>query len=337
MGTVTTRPAASARLRWRPSAALQVAHKPSSDRRPAAALLAAIIALVATSVFAGSASATTTRISETAVAPQTIADQTDIGADWPASPTTVGTQTLPNYDRMSECCVAPTSALDDLARACSFSAGTEVLMAEGATKPISQIEIGDWVLAEDPETGDRGARRVTKLWVHEDTLVDLEINGVDVTMTEDHPFWNATDLEWQRADALGPGDLVPTADGDLLEVDGIDWTSTTTGTAYNLTINDLNTYYVTVGDEAVLVHNICPDIPGRPFTGKGAPEAAFAHLEKFSGLDPKVASNRLHVLKIKSGLGPAADVAIGRTGDVYDAVSGDLLGNLTDPGLGTSR
>jgi len=155
------------------------------------------------------------------------------------------------------CSVAPTSALDDLARACSFSAGTEVLMADGTTKPISQIVVGDLVLAEDPETGERGARQVTALWVHPDTLVDLEIDGYDVTTTEDHPFWNATDSEWQRADALDPGNLVLAADGDLLTVEGIDWGSATTTTAYNLTVNDLNTYYVTVGDEEVLVHNVC--------------------------------------------------------------------------------
>jgi len=154
---------------------------------------------------------------------------------------------------------APTGKLDDVVRlACSFSAETGVLMADGTTtKSISQIEIGDWVLAEDPETGERGARQVTRLWVHEDTLVDLEINGVDVTTTEDHPFWNATDTEWQRADALDVGDFVVSADGDLLAVEGIDWASATTATAYNLTINDLNTYYVEIGDEQVLVHNQC--------------------------------------------------------------------------------
>ncbi len=130
-------------------------------------------------------------------------------------------------------------------------------MADGTTKPISQIVVGDLVLAEDPETGERGAHQVTALWVHPDALVDLEIDGVNITTTEDHPFWNATDSEWQRADALDPGDLVPTADSDLLEVDGIDWTSATAGTAYNLTIHDLNTYYVQVGDEEVPVHNTC--------------------------------------------------------------------------------
>ena len=68
-------------------------------------------------------------------------------------------------------------------------------MADGTTKPISEVEVGDWVLAEDPETGERGPRRVTHLWMP---------LGHDVATTEDHPFWNATDGEWQRADALDP-------------------------------------------------------------------------------------------------------------------------------------
>ncbi len=220
-----------------------------------ATLIAAISALVAIATLAGPVSAADHPNPETAVAAQTTTSATLVGPRQAATPATVGPQGPSSYDSTLGCCVAPTSALDDLARACSFSAETEVLMADGTTKPISQIAVGDWVLAEDPETGERGARRVTALWVHPDTLVDLEINGTEITTREDHPFWNATDDEWQRADALDTGDLVLAADGDLLAVDGIDWTSTTSGTAYNLTINDLNTYYVAVGDEAVLVHN----------------------------------------------------------------------------------
>lgn len=141
---------------------------------------------------------------------------------------------------------------------CSFSGETEVLMADGTTKPISEIAVGDWVFADDPETGERGPREVTHLWVHQDTLVDLEIDGHDVATTEDHhPFWNATDREWQRTDALDPGDLVLTADGATLTVDGIDWGSERTTTAYNLTVNDIHTYFVLVDDDAVLVHNTC--------------------------------------------------------------------------------
>jgi len=130
-------------------------------------------------------------------------------------------------------------------------------MANGTTKPISKIKVGDWVLAEDPETGQREAREVTHLRVHQDTILDLEINGHDVATTEDHPFWNHTDGEWQRADTLASSDLVLTAEGGLLSVDGIDWSSARTTTAYNLTVDGIHTYFVEVGEEAVLVHNSC--------------------------------------------------------------------------------
>jgi len=78
-------------------------------------------------------------------------------------------------------------------------------------------------------------------------------------------------------------------------------------------------------------------IPGFPFRGRNAPADAFAHLKKHHGLDPHMASNRLHVLKQQGGLGAADDVVIGRTGDVYNAQTGERLGTLTDPNLGTTR
>jgi RHS repeat-associated protein len=84
--------------------------------------------------------------------------------------------------------------------ACSFAAATGVVMADGSRKPIAEVEVGDRVLAADPQTGERGARTVTHVWKHADTLVELETaDGATVTTTEDHPFWNATDQQWQPA------------------------------------------------------------------------------------------------------------------------------------------
>jgi hypothetical protein len=71
-------------------------------------------------------------------------------------------------------------------------------------------------------------------------------------------------------------------------------------------------------------------IPGDPFRGPNAPQDAFKHLEKYSGLDPNVVSKRLHNLKEIGELGPADDLVIGRTGDVYNAATGEHLGRLTD-------
>ncbi len=70
-------------------------------------------------------------------------------------------------------------------------------------------------------------------------------------------------------------------------------------------------------------------IPGRPYTGKDAAKEAFKHLEKYHGISPEVASERLHNIKAAAGLGAADDVAIGRTGDVYNAANGEWIGSLT--------
>ncbi|MFC5264964.1 polymorphic toxin-type HINT domain-containing protein [Kribbella qitaiheensis] len=143
--------------------------------------------------------------------------------------------------------------------ACSFSGETLVEMADGSRKPISQVEEGDEVLATDPETGERGPRLVTRQWVHADTVLELETDSGTLTTTEDHPFWNATDGRFQRADQLDPGDQLLTADGQKVRVKGIRHASQRVAPAYNLTVDDIHTYYVLAGDAPVLVHNArCP-------------------------------------------------------------------------------
>ena len=49
----------------------------------------------------------------------------------------------------------------------SFDGATLVLMADGSGKPIAEVEVGDLVLATDPETGSTEAREVTDLIVGE--------------------------------------------------------------------------------------------------------------------------------------------------------------------------
>ncbi|MFI7064660.1 polymorphic toxin-type HINT domain-containing protein [Kribbella sp. NPDC050124] len=118
------------------------------------------------------------------------------------------------------------------------------------------------VLATEPDTGERGPREVTKLWVHEDTVVNLEFHGTAITTTEDHPFWNATDGEFQRADELDRGDQLLAADGRTVRVGGIHPGSQRAATAYNLTVDDIHTYYVLAGKTPVLVHNTGPGCRG---------------------------------------------------------------------------
>ncbi|MFI6763436.1 polymorphic toxin-type HINT domain-containing protein [Micromonospora sp. NPDC050417] len=146
-------------------------------------------------------------------------------------------------------------ALRALGKACSFSGDTEVLMADGTTKKIAEIKIGDEVLASDPETGEQGPRRVTNLWIHQDKVTGFSVAGQVLTTTEDHPFWNNTDKEWQRADAIDRGDMLLAADGRGVVVDGLVVRSSRIADAYNLTVDGIRTYYVMAGKTPVLVHN----------------------------------------------------------------------------------
>lgn len=141
---------------------------------------------------------------------------------------------------------------------CSFSGDTEVVMSDGSSKPIEDIQVGDKVLAADPQTGEKGGRAVTHLWVHQDELVDLETSTGTVTTTEDHPFWNDTDQQWQAAKDLDEGDELLAADGRTVTAEGLDQQSAHDGTAYNLTVDGLHTYYVRSGEADTLVHNAGP-------------------------------------------------------------------------------
>ncbi|SCF38194.1 polymorphic toxin-type HINT domain-containing protein [Micromonospora mirobrigensis] len=138
---------------------------------------------------------------------------------------------------------------------CSFGGDTRVLMADGTTKPISELKVGDEVEATDPETGEQGDRRVTNLWIHEDDLGVLRVDGEILETTDGHPFWNVTDHKWEAAGDLRPGDRLVTSRGDTVLVDRPLSAPSHRGLAYNLTVDGIHTYYVIAGTTSVLVHN----------------------------------------------------------------------------------
>jgi hypothetical protein len=117
-------------------------------------------------------------------------------------------------------------ALDGDATKCggnSFTADTLVLMADGSKKPIGDVEVGDRVVATDPEIGETSVRTVTRLWTHvDDDLLDvvaLTEDGVEtIHTTEHHRFWNDTTKRWVDAKDLRSGDRLRTTDGDIVTV-----------------------------------------------------------------------------------------------------------------------
>jgi hypothetical protein len=193
-------------------------------------------------------------------------------------------------------------------------------MADGKTKLISEIEIGDEVLAYDPESGERGPRRVTHLWVHQDTLVGLEIGGAIVTTTENHPFWNETDGRWERADALDSGDFVLTANGGRLRVGRMSRVALF-ASAYNLTIDDIHTYFVSVDSQSVLVHNTCGDFLSRP-----------SQIADRLGVSTREVKDAIHAVKTNLPRGgPIRNPDV-----VVDAVTGEVFPQLPGGGVGDS-
>ncbi|WP_308367566.1 polymorphic toxin-type HINT domain-containing protein [Streptomyces sp. ISL-36] len=148
---------------------------------------------------------------------------------------------------------------------CSFSPETPVLMENGSTKPIAEITAGDKVEAADEETGEaNGSRTVVATWAHDDSdLIDLTVRLPDgetetIHTTAEHPFWDTTTHTWVPAGGLAPGHALSTPDSAVYVVK----VQHTPGTAtrYNLTVNQLHTFYVLAGATPVLVHNHC----GRP-------------------------------------------------------------------------
>ncbi|MEU9830790.1 polymorphic toxin-type HINT domain-containing protein [Streptosporangium sp. NPDC048047] len=149
----------------------------------------------------------------------------------------------------------------------SFVPGTKVLMADGTTKPIEDVEVGDQVIAADPETGQTAAKRVSHLITGNgvkhlvrvviDTSAGEGRGSGSVVATDGHPFWVVNLRSWVKASELLPGMVLRTSAGTYVQIKAIKkWTATQR--VHNLTIDDFHTYHVVAGDRTVLVHNDGP-------------------------------------------------------------------------------
>ncbi|MEE3719723.1 polymorphic toxin-type HINT domain-containing protein [Tumidithrix elongata RA019] len=140
-----------------------------------------------------------------------------------------------------------------------FVAGTEILTIEGE-KNIEDIQVGDWVIADDPTTpGEIESKQVLETFVrHTTALVDIYIDGEVISTTGEHPFWTP-DLGWVEAKGLHVGSLLQTEDGRIIDVDGVDKREGDF-TVYNFKVEGFHTYFVS--DLGILVHNNCDSSSG---------------------------------------------------------------------------
>jgi len=137
-----------------------------------------------------------------------------------------------------------------------FVAGTQVLTKEGY-KGIENIQVGDLVWATNVETNESAWKKVTHQWtvldkdIYEIGIVSPEGSYQTIESTESHPFY-VIGKGWVNTVDLTLGDQfinnggVPIKVSSLKSLNRID-------TAYNFTVEDFHTYFVT--EQNVLVHN----------------------------------------------------------------------------------
>jgi hypothetical protein len=156
------------------------------------------------------------------------------------------------------------AALNQLCSLNSFTTGTPVLLADGTSKPIHDVHIGDRVLSTDPVTGITQQQPVTATITGSgakhlvDVTVDTDGSAGDatgkITATDGHPFWVADLGQWVDAGSLRAGQWLRTSTGTWVQITQTQHRTETT-TVHNLTVADTHTYYVVIGRTQVLVHN----------------------------------------------------------------------------------
>ncbi|MGY3850667.1 polymorphic toxin-type HINT domain-containing protein [Streptomyces hydrogenans] len=158
----------------------------------------------------------------------------------------------------------------------SFTPDTEVLLADGTTKPIKDLKPGDEVMATDEKTGETtgknvaatitgdGEKHLVRITV--DTDGDKGTVTAPITATDGHPFWVPALKKWIDAKDLKPGQWLRTSAGTHVQITAVQaWTQT--ASVRNLTVADFHTYYVMAGTAPVLVHNCGANTDGYLYRG----------------------------------------------------------------------
>ncbi len=143
-----------------------------------------------------------------------------------------------------------------LRRQCaSFSADTLIATPEG-DKPISEIEVGDVILAYSEATEEVDLYHVSATHTqHHETTLDVTIDGETLHTTDEHPFYVVRDdqEQWVQAKHLHIGDKVVSGLGEIGTIEDIIIIDQPQ-TMYNLTVSLVATYLV--GDGQWVVHNV---------------------------------------------------------------------------------
>ncbi|MFT2016417.1 polymorphic toxin-type HINT domain-containing protein [Streptomyces sp. 796.1] len=234
----------------------------------------------------------------------------------------------------------------------SFLPETDVLLADGTTRPIKDVKTGDKVLVTDPETGETAPREVVGTIVTEDDkdFVDLKLTGDErnsLVATVTHPFWVMDSKTWVDAGDITAGMRLRTPDGTTVRVASTRHFSELQRT-HDLTVSGVHTYYVVAGETSVLVHNsggLCPEILDETYKSASTP-AKLEHVidpEKhgFADLVARSGGREQAMRRIVDSLGDASDLPAGgrfEVGRVIDGENVTIRGAVVNgvPRIGTA-
>ena len=142
----------------------------------------------------------------------------------------------------------PTSYFAGIGMSC-FVAGTVVRTQTGMA-PIESLKAGDRVLAQNQDSGELSYKLVLRTTIRPPAkMIRIKAGSEQITATLGHPFW-VDGHGWKMAKELSASDLLHSLQGavriDSIEPAGED-------KAYNLVVDDFNTYFV--GQQGLLVHD----------------------------------------------------------------------------------
>ncbi len=175
-----------------------------------------------------------------------------------------------------------------------FVKGTLVSAKDGDI-PIEDIEVGDLVYSENPETGEKGLKQVVRTFVNQtDELIHVFVENEEIITTPEHPFY-VPQKGWVSSIQLRAGDILLLQNGEYIVVEMIQHEILESPiTVYNFEVADYHTYYV--GNEGILVHNMCQQLLNVFKSIKQAPGYNKNFVQARNGLK-KVAVNNKQLLQ----------------------------------------
>ena len=145
-----------------------------------------------------------------------------------------------------------------VAQGACFVEGTPISTKDGDI-PIEVIKVGDLVYSENPETGEKGLKQVVRTFENQtDELIHVFVENEEIITTPEHPFY-VPKKGWVSSVQLRAGDILLLQSGEYIIVEKIQYEILESPIeVYNFEVADYHTYYV--GDERILVHNMCQQL-----------------------------------------------------------------------------